>query len=627
MKELKIENLSASYGDKILFQDLDLHIKPSDHIGLVGRNGTGKSSFLNVLAGLMPADSGKINKPGDYQIGYLKQASQFEAENTVMETVFAGETPIMRAVRSYEEALLLLEEDASNPDYQKSYAQAEEVMNRENAWLANTNAKSILTRLGIKDLQSKMKHLSGGQVKRTHLAQVLIQEPDLLILDEPTNHLDFEMIQWLENYLKDYKKAVLLVTHDRYFLDQSVNKIIELKNGQLHTYPGNYQKYIEAKAERESLEEAAAHKQNQLYKKELAWMREGVQARGTKQQARIDRFKDLEKNRLQVQDQADIDLNLQSSRLGTKVIEIEDGHLSLGEKAILKDFNLLVQNRDRIGITGENGAGKSSLLNVIAGKIPLDSGVLTIGETVRIGYYSQHNHGMDEDKRVINYVQEIASTVKTASGDQLSISQMLERFLFPRSQHGVLIGRLSGGEKRRLYLLSVLMQEPNVLLLDEPTNDLDIDTLTILEDYIESFAGAVLAVSHDRYFLDKIADRLLLFKGQAEIESHYGLLTDYLAKAAEDRTEGKQLKKSSPASKPKKEKSKKRLNYKEQEEWRTIEDDLFAMDERLSDIDQEMAEYGHDLEKLQDLQAEKELLSQQLDEKMERWEYLSQFVD
>lgn len=627
MKELKIENLSASYGDKVLFQDLDLHIKPSDHIGLVGRNGTGKSSFLNVLAGLMPADSGKINKPGDYQIGYLKQASQFEAENTVMETVFAGETPIMRAVRSFEEALLLLEEDASNPDYQKSYAQAEEVMNRENAWLANTNAKSILTRLGIKDLQSKMKNLSGGQVKRTLLAQVLIQEPDLLILDEPTNHLDFEMIQWLENYLKDYKKAVLLVTHDRYFLDHSVNKIIELKNGQLHSYPGNYQKYIEAKAERESLEEAAAHKQNQLYKKELAWMREGVQARGTKQQARIDRFKDLEKNRLQVQDQADIDLNLQSSRLGTKVIEIEDGHLSLGEKAILKDFNLLVQNRDRIGITGENGAGKSSLLNVIAGKIPLDSGVLTIGETVKIGYYSQHNHGMDEDKRVINYVQEIANTVKTASGDQLSISQMLERFLFPRSQHGVLIGRLSGGEKRRLYLLSVLMQEPNVLLLDEPTNDLDIDTLTILEDYIESFAGAVLAVSHDRYFLDKIADRLLLFKSQAEIESHHGLLTDYLAQSAEDRTEDKQLKKSRPASKPEKEKSKKRLNYKEQEEWKTIEDDLFAMDERLSDIDHEMADYGHDLEKLQDLQAEKELLSQQLDEKMERWEYLSQFVD
>lgn len=629
MKECKITNLTHTYGDKTLFNDLSFSIMEGEHVGLIGVNGTGKTTLLNLIAGIQKPDKGDISTPGDYRIGYLKQQPDIDLDQTVMDVVFAGNTPIMNAVREYEQALDRLSASAQDPKAQKRFTAAEQKMNQENAWLASTNAKTILTRLGIENLSAVARSLSGGQLKRTALAQVLIQAPDLLILDEPTNHLDFEMIQWLEDYLGQYKGALLLVTHDRYFLNNTVKKMYELSHGSLYQYTGNYQEYIEQKAAREEAEIQAEHKKKQLYKQELAWMRAGVQARGTKQQARINRFQELEGTVNQNQSDSSIDMTLSGSRLGKKVLELEDATLSIDGKKILNQFNLLVQNQDRIGITGENGAGKTSLLNVLAERLPLDSGTFTIGETVKIAYYTQTNEEMDPQKRVISYLQEIAEEVTTTEGIRLSVSQLLEKFLFERPTHGTLIGKLSGGEKRRLYLLKLLMQQPNVLLLDEPTNDLDIATLTVLEDYIESFSGAVIAVSHDRYFLDKVADKLLVFQGEGKISLYYGRLTDYLASI---QTETKKREKTSEKqpkrikAEPNKPKEKTKLTYMEQKEWETIEEDLFEMEAQIEETEEEMAVSGSDFEKLQKLEQKRSELTAAFEEKMARWEYLSQYA-
>ena len=529
MKDIKVLNLTKTYGEKTLFDDISFTINEGERVGLIGTNGTGKTSLLNVLTGIDGAEKGDIQTAKDYRIGYLKQHPDLNPEQTVFDAVFDGDTPILVAVRGYEKALERLTLDPMNENYQNQYSQAEQEMNRHDAWIADTNAKMILNQLGVKDLEQSVATLSGGQRKRVGLAQVLIQAPDLLILDEPTNHLDFATISWLEKYLSSYRGALLLVTHDRYFLDRVVNRMLELSYGKLTSYTGNYESYVRERAERQLEAEKQDQKRKQLYLKELDWMRAGAKARTTKQQARIDRFHDLEGNLNQAKSDGKVEINMDGSRLGKRVFELKDASLTLDDHVILNEFNLLVQTRDRIGISGLNGAGKSTLLNTLAGRFILDSGEMIVGETVKIAYYTQMTEDMDPTKRVIQYLQEVGEEIETTNGTRVSVTELLEQFLFDRHMYGALISKLSGGEKRRLFLLKLLMERPNVLLLDEPTNDLDIATLTVLEDYIETFPGAVISVSHDRYFLDKTVERLLIFEGNGIITPYLGSITEYIA--------------------------------------------------------------------------------------------------
>lgn len=626
MKELKVTDLKKTYGEKDLFDQISFLIHEKDRIGLIGTNGTGKTSFLNIIAGIDSGDGDRqtVFYPTDYRIGYLSQAAEFSDELTVLQAVFQGNSPLIQTVRAYEEALIELGENGEDPNVQKRYAKAEEQMNKEDAWTTDTNAKIILQKLGISELDKKINTLSGGQKKRVSLAQVLIDEPDLLLLDEPTNHLDYQAIEWLENYLKQYRGALLMVTHDRYFLDRVANRIFELSFGKLYEYKGNYEAYVLEKAERDRVEVEQEEKRKRLYKQELAWMRAGVQARGTKQQARINRFEDLKENLYQVNQEDDLELNLATQRLGKKVLEIKDGSYRINDQTLLEHLDLLIQSRERLGITGKNGAGKSTLLNILAGRIPLDSGTISIGETVRLAYYTQENEEMAPDKRMIAYLQEAAEEAKTADGSQIGVAELLERFLFPRFMHGTLIGKLSGGEKRRLFLLKLLIQQPNVLLLDEPTNDLDIATLTILEDYFRSFPGAVITVSHDRYFLDKVADKLLVFQGNGKQELYYGNMSSYLLKQKELQQPAEKVK---PKTQSKEPAGKKKLSYMEQKEWETIEEDIAELEEKISLLQEEMNHQGDDFTRLQELQNDVSETEAQLEEKMARWEYLSEWAE
>ncbi|EJY48256.1 ABC transporter, ATP-binding protein [Enterococcus faecium 505] len=626
MKELKVTDLKKTYGEKDLFDQISFLIHEKDRIGLIGTNGTGKTSLLNIIAGIDSGDGDRqtVFYPTDYRIGYLSQAAEFSDELTVLQAVFQGNSPLIQTVRAYEEALIELGENGEDPNVQKRYAKAEEQMNKEDAWTTDTNAKIILQKLGISELDKKINTLSGGQKKRVSLAQVLIDEPDLLLLDEPTNHLDYQAIEWLENYLKQYRGALLMVTHDRYFLDRVANRIFELSFGKLYEYKGNYEAYVLEKAERDRVEVEQEEKRKRLYKQELAWMRAGVQARGTKQQARINRFEDLKENLYQVNQKDDLELNLATQRLGKKVLEIKDGSYRINDQTLLEHLDLLIQSRERLGITGKNGAGKSTLLNILAGRIPLDSGTISIGETVRLAYYTQENEEMAPDKRMIAYLQEAAEEAKTADGSQIGVAELLERFLFPRFMHGTLIGKLSGGEKRRLFLLKLLIQQPNVLLLDEPTNDLDIATLTILEDYFRSFPGAVITVSHDRYFLDKVADKLLVFQGNGKQELYYGNMSSYLLKQKELQQPAEKVK---PKTQSKEPAGKKKLSYMEQKEWETIEEDIAELEEKISLLQEEMNHQGDDFTRLQELQNDVSETEAQLEEKMARWEYLSEWAE
>ena len=626
MKELKVTDLKKTYGEKDLFDQISFLIHEKDRIGLIGTNGTGKTSLLNIIAGIDSGDGDRqtVFYQTDYRIGYLSQAAEFSDELTVLQAVFQGNSPLIQTVRAYEEALIELGENGEDPNVQKRYAKAEEQMNKEDAWTTDTNAKIILQKLGISELDKKINTLSGGQKKRVSLAQVLIDEPDLLLLDEPTNHLDYQAIEWLENYLKQYRGALLMVTHDRYFLDRVANRIFELSFGKLYEYKGNYEAYVLEKAERDRVEVEQEEKRKRLYKQELAWMRAGVQARGTKQQARINRFEDLKENLYQVNQEDDLELNLATQRLGKKVLEIKDGSYRINDQTLLEHLDLLIQSRERLGITGKNGAGKSTLLNILAGRIPLDSGTISIGETVRLAYYTQENEEMAPDKRMIAYLQEAAEEAKTADGSQIGVAELLERFLFPRFMHGTLIGKLSGGEKRRLFLLKLLIQLPNVLLLDEPTNDLDIATLTILEDYFRSFPGAVITVSHDRYFLDKVADKLLVFQGNGKQELYYGNMSSYLLKQKELQQPAEKVK---PKTQSKEPAGKKKLSYMEQKEWETIEEDIAELEEKISLLQEEMNHQGDDFTRLQELQNDVSETEAQLEEKMARWEYLSEWAE
>jgi len=630
MQTLRAENLTRTYGEKTLFKAISFIINEHDRIGVIGVNGSGKTSLLDVLAGITTPEAGELVMPKNYEIGYLKQQPDLDENLTVIDAVLAGSQQVFRTIRHYEQTLTVYGQHPEDPQAQQAYMDAETKMNQEDAWTAESDVKTILTQLHITDLSQTVKTMSGGQRKRVGLAQVLIQSPDLLLLDEPTNHLDFDSIEWLETYLASYKGALMVVTHDRYFLDQVANQMFELSFGELYKYTGNYQAFVQAKAERVARDVTAEHKQQQLYKKELAWMRAGAPARSTKQQGRINRFNDLKGNLNTLQVDSDVDISLGQQRLGKKVIELKNASLRFDDQTILNDFSMLIQANDRIGITGINGAGKSSLLNVIAERLPLDSGTVTIGETVKMAYYTQQTEPIPGDKRIITYLQEVGENVLNKQGERVSVTELLEEFLFPRSMHGTLIRKLSGGEKRRLYLLKLLMQQPNVLLLDEPTNDLDIGTLTVLENYLASFAGTVITVSHDRYFLDKVGTKLLIFDGQGQIERYAGRFSSYLkdqkeaAKPVTSKSKPAEEKTPAKADKPK---EKVKLTYAEQLEYDKIEGVIEDLDSHKSELEAAMADNASDYGKLADLQKELTATEKSIDEKMDRWDYLSQYAD
>ncbi|CAH0415750.1 ABC-F family ATP-binding cassette domain-containing protein [Periweissella fabaria] len=630
MQQLRVEGLTSVYGEKTLFKDISFLINETDRIGLIGVNGSGKTSLLNVIADLNSADQGQIIKPNDYRVSYLKQQPELDESLTVMEAAFAGSQPVFQTIRNYEAALSAYSANPNDEKLLARYTKAEDAMNQEDAWLAEAEVKTILTQLHVPDLNQVVGKLSGGQKKRVGLAQVLIQKPDLLILDEPTNHLDFDSIAWLEKYLASYRGAVLTVTHDRYFLDQVATRIFELSFGEIYEYQGNYADFVAQKAERVAAAVVADHKQEQLYQKELAWMKTSARARSTKQTARQNAFADIEAKRNTLQLDQDVEVNLGQQRLGKKVITVENANLAFGDKVILRDFNYLIQANQRIGITGANGAGKSTFLNALAQRVPLDSGVVEIGETVKLAFYTQQMEPIPEDKRMIAYLSEVAETIKDNDGNDVSVTELLEQFLFPRFMHGTLIRKLSGGEKRRLFLLKLLMSRPNVLFLDEPTNDLDIGTLTVLEDYLANFQGTVITVSHDRYFLDKVADKLLIFDGNGAIEQYTGLFSSYLASqlaqahpAPKHVTKAEKQTAKADVSAP----AKKKMTYKEKQEWSTIEADIEKLENQQAEIEAQMEANGADFGKLSELQSQLETTSATLETMMERWEYLSELAN
>ena len=625
MSDFIVEGLTKSVGDKTVFKAISFIIHDLDRIGLIGVNGTGKTTLLDVLADKIgfDGDVSPFLKAKDYKIAYLTQEPDFDDSKTVLDTVLSSDLKEMALIRQYEE--LMLHYDETN---QEKLEQVMTQMDSLDAWTIESEVKTVLSKLGIVDLTQKVGQLSGGLRRRVQLAQVLLGDADLLLLDEPTNHLDIETIAWLTNFLKTSKKTVFFITHDRYLLDNVATRIFELDHAQLTEYQGNYQDYVRLKAERDEREAASLHKKKQLYKQELAWMRTQPQARATKQQARINRFQELKGQVQSTSMTNDLEINFQTSRIGKKVLNFKDVSFAYPDKPILKDFNLLVQNKDRIGIVGDNGVGKSTLLNLINGDLQPNSGQLEIGETVRIGYFSQQIMGMDESKRVINYLQEVADEVKTTVGTT-SITELLEQFLFSRSSHGTQIAKLSGGEKKRLYLLKILIEKPNVLLLDEPTNDLDIATLTVLENFLQGFGGAVITVSHDRYFLDKVANKILAFENGG-VREFFGNYTDYLDEQEFLKNQASQVSQKSEKTDQEVSQeelassSKKRMSWQEKQEWASIEDDIAELEDMIAAVEADMQNYGSDFTKLAELQKELDQLNQDLLDKYERYEYLSE---
>ena len=618
MSDFIVDKLTKSVGDKTVFRDISFIIHDLDRIGLIGVNGTGKTTLLDVLSGKsgFDGDVSPFSAKTGYKIAYLTQEPDFDEEQTVLDTVLSSDLREIQLIREYE--LLLTAYD----ERQQSRLEAVMAeMDSLHAWEIESQVKTVLSKLGLTNLSLKVGQLSGGLRRRVQLAQVLLGDADLLLLDEPTNHLDIDTIEWLTHFLKNSKKTVLFITHDRYFLDNISTRIFELDGGRLIEYQGNYQDYVRLKAEQDERDAALLHKQQQLYKQELSWMRRQPQARATKQQARINRFHDLKNDLADQTTDSNLEMNFETSRIGKKVIEFQNVDFAYDQKPILSQFRLLIQNKDRIGIVGDNGVGKSTLLNLIVGKLRPQAGQLIIGETVRVAYFSQQIEGLDESKRVINYLQEVAEEVKMGGGTT-SIAELLEQFLFPRSTHGTLIEKLSGGEKKRLYLLKLLLEKPNVLLLDEPTNDLDIATLTVLENFLQGFSGPVITVSHDRYFLDKVASKILAFE-DGVIREFFGNYTDYLDEKAflAERSAISQKTEKEKSTKVREEK--KRMTYFEKQEWESIEADIEALEERISEIEAAMQENGSDFARLSQLQQELDEQNDKLLEKYERYEYLS----
>lgn len=587
---LNAEGISKSYSEKILLDNVSLGINEGDKIGLIGVNGTGKSTFLKILAGVNEAEAGTVITGNGVRIGYLPQNPDFDGDKTILEQAMAGVSPAEQEAKEFQ-------------------------------------VKNILTRLGLSDYEQKIGVLSGGQKKRVAMAAALAAETELLILDEPTNHIDSSMVDWLESYLAAYKGAIFMITHDRYFLERVANKIVELDHGKLYSYPANYSKYLELKSQREEMELASQRKRQSLLRKELEWIQRGARARGTKARFRVERYEELS-NAPTIEEDAKMEISASFSRMGRKTIEIENISKSYEDKVLIKDFSYLLRRDDRLGILGPNGCGKSTLLKMIAGKIQPDSGSIVLGETVKLGYFSQECEEMDLNQRPIDYIKDIAVEVETPNGT-LSASQLMETFLFDSTLQYTTIGRLSGGERRRLYLLGILMEAPNILILDEPTNDLDIQTLTILEDYLESYAGAVIVVSHDRYFLDKVVDHIFAYEGNGSIRQYNGGYTDYYTLHKEEEKKEKQEKtavqstRASRTTLP----PKLKFTFKEQKEFETIDEDIAALEEKIEQADKDMKKASADFVRLQELMDEKAQLEEQLAEKMERWVYLNDLND
>ena len=587
---LNAEGISKSYSEKVLLDGVNLGINEGDKIGLIGVNGTGKSTFLKILAGVDEAESGTVITGNGVRIGYLPQNPDFDGEKTILEQAMAGVSPAEQEAKEFQ-------------------------------------VKNILTRLGLSDYEQKIGVLSGGQKKRVAMAAALAAETELLILDEPTNHIDSSMVDWLESYLAAYKGAIFMITHDRYFLERVANKIVELDHGKLYTYPANYSKYLELKSQREEMELASQRKRQSLLRKELEWIQRGARARGTKARFRVERYEELS-NTPNIEEDAKMEISASFSRMGRKTIEFENVSKAYGDKVLIKDFSYLLRRDDRLGILGPNGCGKSTLLKMIAGKIQPDSGSIVLGETVKLGYFSQECEEMDLNQRPIDYIKDIAVEVETPNGT-LTASQLMETFLFDSTLQYTTIGRLSGGERRRLYLLGILMEAPNILILDEPTNDLDIQTLTILEDYLESYAGAVIVVSHDRYFLDKVVDHIFAYEGNGIIRQYNGGYTDYYTLHKEEEKKEKQEKASAQNTRASRTTlpPKLKFTFKEQKEFESIDEDIAALEEKIEQAEKDMKKASADFVRLQELMDEKTRLEEALAEKMERWVYLNDLND
>jgi len=627
MNILSMESVSKSYGIKPLFQDITFGIQEGEKIGLIGVNGTGKSTFLKVVAGIIPPDKGRIAVGNHVKIQYLPQEPVFEQEQSVLDYVFAGEAKVMKLIHQYERILLDLEKNPQDENTQKRLNQIMPQMDAEEAWELETQAKTILTKLGITQFDRLVTELSGGQKKRVAMARALIHPAELLILDEPTNHIDHATVEWLEEYLKKYKGALLLITHDRYFLDRVVGQIIELDQAELHTYQGNYSQFLDQKAARIEQMIASEDKRKNILRREMAWLRRGAKARTTKQKARIERIEKMQNNGMQFSNEKLDFAPLEGSRLGKKVLQLEGVTKSNNGRVLIRDFSYIVLPHDRVGIIGENGCGKSTLLNMLAAQIQPDEGQIERGETVRLSYYDQESMELDPEMKVIDYIKEGAEVIYGADGSVLTASQMLERFLFPPNVQWTTISRLSGGEKRRLYLLRKLMEAPNVLLLDEPTNDLDIQTLTILEEYLEQFQGAVIIVSHDRYFLDQTVDHLFYFAGDGQIIHFNGTYSEYLEKQKADVSKYKEEKREEKAVAEVKPNKPKKLSFKEQKEYEQIEEKIASLEQRCAELLQAIEEAGGDYQKIQHLTEEHEAVNRELEQTVERWAELSEIAE
>ena len=632
MNLITLENISKSYSEKILANNVSLGINEGEKIGLIGVNGTGKSSFLKIVAGVEEPDEGTVTKGNRVRIEYLAQTPDYDDNATVLEQVFKGNSEEMRILREYEELLEKIDKSEVKENDSERLIRLQGKIDALNLWDMESEAKNVLTKLGITNFEEKVGNLSGGQKKRIMLAAALITPCELLILDEPTNHLDNETISWLEEYLNSRKGALLMITHDRYFLDRVTNRILELDRGRLFSYDGNYSVFLEKKMERIAIEKASEEKRQNLMRKELAWVRRGAKARTTKQKARLQRFDELVNQEGFIENE-NIEISVMGTRLGKKIIEIEHLNKSFGDKKIVDDFNYIVLRSDRIGIVGPNGIGKSTLMGMIEGKVAPDSGEIIKGETVKIACFSQEDTHMHPEMRAIDYIKEAGEYLQTATGERITASQMCEKFLFDGTLQWTMIGMLSGGERRRLHLLRVLMEAPNVLLLDEPTNDLDIETLNRLEDYLDDFGGVVITVSHDRYFLDRICNKIFSYKGNGKIDIYTGNYGDYLLSKEEEVVNNKEKEvavdknKKEPSVDKNKNKGKVlKFSFKEQREFETIDEEIMTLEEKIEELDSLMAKHASEYGRLQELMEEKAKVEEELAFKYERWEYLNELA-